>query len=193
QVFVLLPPLLHTPDQTTSRVLLALSVMLVPTGKLAEPVLPTGTLSPDGVDETVSPPRPLAVSVSFALAATPPPQTFATPPPPPAGGAVPVPHTGVPPQPSAMEPQFLPWAAQVVGMHPPPHTFATPPPAHVCGAVHVPHTSVPPQPSAMEPQFFPWAAQVVGVQVTGLVMKSVLVTHLPPKQAERLAAASLAG
>ena len=46
--------------------------MLAPTGKLAAPVLPTGTVGPDGVEETVSPPRPVALSVSFALAAAPP-------------------------------------------------------------------------------------------------------------------------
>ena len=43
-----MPPLLHTPDQITERPLVALSVMLVPTAKLAEPVVPTGTFSPEG-------------------------------------------------------------------------------------------------------------------------------------------------
>ena len=45
---VLMPLLLHTPDQITERPLVALSVMLVPTAKLAEPVVPTGTFSPEG-------------------------------------------------------------------------------------------------------------------------------------------------
>src|SRR5213080_837996 len=43
-----MPPLLHTPDQITERPLVALRVMLVPTAKLAEPVVPTGTFSPEG-------------------------------------------------------------------------------------------------------------------------------------------------
>ena len=39
QLGVLAPPLLHTPDQITDRPLVALRVMLVPTAKLAEPVV----------------------------------------------------------------------------------------------------------------------------------------------------------
>src|SRR5438132_1186713 len=50
QVGVFAPPLLQTPDQITDRPLVAPRVMLVPTAKLAEPVDPTGTLSPAGVD-----------------------------------------------------------------------------------------------------------------------------------------------
>ena len=113
QVLVLLPPLLHAPDQITSRPLVAPSVTAVPTAKPAERVVPTGTLNPDGVDETVSPPRPVAVKVSTALL---PPQTFATPPPPHVWGAVHVPQPSVPPQPSVIVPQFLPCAAHVVGV-----------------------------------------------------------------------------
>src|SRR2546427_12041958 len=37
QLGVLLPPLLHAPDQITDRPLVALRVTLVPTEKLAEP------------------------------------------------------------------------------------------------------------------------------------------------------------
>ena len=118
QLGVLAPPLLHTPDQITDRPLVALRVMLVPTAKLAEPVVPTGTLSPAGVVETVSPARPVAVRVSAAVtgAGAPVPQTFATPPPPQVRGAVQTPQVSVPPQPSGIVPQFFPWAAQVVGV-----------------------------------------------------------------------------
>src|SRR5437867_10584194 len=118
QVGVLAPPLLHTPDQITDRPLVTPRVMLVPTGKVAEPVDPTGTLSPAGVEETVSPARPVAVRVSSAVAGAgaPTPQTFATPPPPQVSGAVQTPHVSVPPQPSGIVPQFFPWPAQVVGV-----------------------------------------------------------------------------
>src|SRR6059058_4157131 len=113
-----MPPLLHTPDQITERPLVALRVMLVPTAKLAEPVVPTGTFSPAGVERTLSPARPVAVRVSSAVAGAgaPTPQTFATPPPPQVCGAVQTPHVSVPPQPSGIVPQFFPWAAQVVGV-----------------------------------------------------------------------------
>ena len=87
--------------------------------------------------------------------AVPPPQTLATPPPLHVWGAVHDPQVSVPPQPSAIVPQFFPWAAQVVGVQPPPQTFATPLPPHVWGAVHDPQVSVPPQPSEIVPQFFP--------------------------------------
>src|SRR5262249_37231311 len=82
QVFTLAPPLEHPPDQMASRPLLTLSVTAVPAAKLALPVVPTLTLSPTGVEETVSPERPVAVHVSWAVAALLRPQTFATPPPP---------------------------------------------------------------------------------------------------------------
>jgi hypothetical protein len=39
--------------------------MLVPALNVAEPVLPTGTLMPLGVDVMRSPERPVAVTVSF--------------------------------------------------------------------------------------------------------------------------------
>jgi hypothetical protein len=67
QLFVLLPPLEHAPDQMTSRSFVARSVIAVPIGNDAEPVLPTATLIPVGVDVTRSPPRPVAVTVSVAV------------------------------------------------------------------------------------------------------------------------------
>ena len=64
QVFVLFPPLEHAPDQITSRVSVAESVMLVPAVKEACMELPTATLMPAGLDVTRSPLRPVAVTVS---------------------------------------------------------------------------------------------------------------------------------
>ena len=66
QLRVLFPPLEDAPDQTTSRPLVALSVILVPTVNDADPVLPTATLMPAGLDVTRSPLRPVAVTVSVA-------------------------------------------------------------------------------------------------------------------------------
>src|SRR5439155_21165670 len=105
-------------DQITDRPFVTPRVMLVPTGKVAEPVDPTGTRSRAGVEETVSPARPLAVRVSAAVAGAgaPTPQTLATPPPPQVCGPVQTPHVSVPPQPSGIVPQFFPCAAQVVGV-----------------------------------------------------------------------------
>jgi hypothetical protein len=59
----------------------------------------------------------------------------------------------MPPQPSAIEPQFLPCAAHDVGVQP--HTLAVPLPPQLWGAVQVPQVYVPPQPSGTVPQFFP--------------------------------------
>jgi hypothetical protein len=67
QVFVLLPPLEQAPDQMTSRLFVALSVIDVPIVNEAEPVLPTATLMPAGFEVTRSPPRPVAVRVSVAV------------------------------------------------------------------------------------------------------------------------------
>ena len=65
------------------------------------------------------------------------------------------PQLSEPMQPSEMVPQFLLWAAQVVGVHgATPHTLAVVPP-QICGAVQVPQLSEPPQPSGMVPQFLP--------------------------------------
>lgn len=52
-----------------------------------------------------------------------------------------------------MVPQFLPSAAQVVGLQP--HTLGVPLPPHELGPLQVPQSSVPPQPSEIEPQFLP--------------------------------------
>jgi len=65
-VFALFPPLEQAPDQITSRVFDALSVIEVPVVNVAEPVLPTATLIPTGVDVTRSPALPVAVTVSVA-------------------------------------------------------------------------------------------------------------------------------
>jgi hypothetical protein len=67
QIFTFWPPLEQAPDQMTSRWFVALSVTLVPTGNAAEPVLPTATLTPAGLEVTRSPPRPVAVTVSVAF------------------------------------------------------------------------------------------------------------------------------
>jgi hypothetical protein len=67
QVFVLFPPLEQAPDQMTSRLLVALSVILVPVVNEADPLLPTATLMPAGLEVTRSPPRPVAVTVSVAV------------------------------------------------------------------------------------------------------------------------------
>jgi hypothetical protein len=66
QLLVLLPPLEHAPDQMASRPLLTLRVIEVPVANEAEPVLPTGTLMPAGLDVIRSPLRPVAVTVSVA-------------------------------------------------------------------------------------------------------------------------------
>src|SRR5262245_15955725 len=65
-VFVLFPPLEQAPEQITSRVLVALSVIDVPIVTVAELVVPTATLIPAGLEVTRSPVRPVAVTVSVA-------------------------------------------------------------------------------------------------------------------------------
>jgi hypothetical protein len=67
QVFVLFPPLEHAPDQMTSRSFVARTVIVVPVANDADPLLPTATLMPTGVEVTRSPPRPVAVTVSVAV------------------------------------------------------------------------------------------------------------------------------
>jgi hypothetical protein len=115
-VFVGSPSLEQAPDQTTDRPFVAWSVVRVPTAKLAEPVVPTATESPAGVEKTLSLRRPEAVRVRRAAPPPLPPQTFATPPPPQVWGAVQVPQVSDPPQPSGIVPQFALWAAQLVGV-----------------------------------------------------------------------------
>ena len=63
-VFLLFPPLEHAPDQITSRPFVALSVIDVPVVNGADPLLPTATLIPAGLDVTRSPVLPVAVTVS---------------------------------------------------------------------------------------------------------------------------------
>ena len=65
-VFTLLPPLEQAPDQITSRVFDALRVIDVPVVNVAEPVLPTATLIPTGLEVTRSPILPVAVTVTVA-------------------------------------------------------------------------------------------------------------------------------
>lgn len=57
----------QAPDQIAVRPLLALSVIEVPVAKPADPELPTGTLIPAGLEATVMPERPVAVTVSVEL------------------------------------------------------------------------------------------------------------------------------
>ena len=61
QVFTLLPPLEHAPDQITARPFDAVSVIEVPVVNDAEPVLPTATLIPAGLEVMRSPLRPANV------------------------------------------------------------------------------------------------------------------------------------
>ena len=67
QVFVLFPPLEQAPDQIASRPFVTLSVIEAPVVNDADPVVPTGTLIPAGLDVTLSPLRPVAVTVSVAV------------------------------------------------------------------------------------------------------------------------------
>jgi hypothetical protein len=65
----LLPPLEQAPDQIASRPFVTLSVIDVPVLNDAEPVVPTLTLIPAGLEVTRSPLRPVAVTVRVAPAA----------------------------------------------------------------------------------------------------------------------------
>jgi hypothetical protein len=67
QVLVFEPPLEHAPDQITSRPLDTRNVIDVPEANDAEPVLPTRTLMPAGVETTVSPLRPVADTVTVTF------------------------------------------------------------------------------------------------------------------------------
>jgi hypothetical protein len=75
-VLLLSPPLEQAPDQIASRPFVTLSVIDVPVLNDAEPLEPTDTLIPAGLDVTRSPLRPVAVTVNVAV------------PPPPAGFTV---------------------------------------------------------------------------------------------------------
>jgi len=65
-VFTLFPALEQAPDQIAPRPLEMVSVIEVPVANVAEPVLPTATLIPAGVEVTRSPVRPVAVTVTVA-------------------------------------------------------------------------------------------------------------------------------
>jgi hypothetical protein len=65
-VRVLLPLLEQAPDQIASRPLVTLNVIDGPAENDAEPVVPTVTLIPAGLDVTRSPLRPVAVNVNVA-------------------------------------------------------------------------------------------------------------------------------
>ena len=67
QVFVSFPPLEQAPDQIASRPFETVSVIEIPVVNDADPVLPTDTLMPVGLDVTRSPLRPVAVTVSVAV------------------------------------------------------------------------------------------------------------------------------
>jgi len=67
QLFVLLPPLEHAPDQIALRPLDTVNVTLAPDVNDAEPLLPTATLMPAGEDVMRSPLRPVAVTVSATV------------------------------------------------------------------------------------------------------------------------------
>jgi hypothetical protein len=85
------------------------------------------------------------------------------------------PHASVPPHPSLRDPQFLPCAAQVVGVQDVQTLLL-----QVCPVPQVPHASVPPHPSLRDPQFLPCAAQVVGVHdVQTLLVQVCPVPQVP--------------
>ena len=67
QVLVLLPPLEQAPDQMASRPFEMLSVMAVPVANDADPLVPTLTLMPAGLDVTLSPLLPIAVTVTVPV------------------------------------------------------------------------------------------------------------------------------
>jgi len=66
-VLLLLPPLEHAPDQIASRPFETLSVIDVPVANDADPLLPTATSMPVGLDVMRWPLRPVAVTVSVAV------------------------------------------------------------------------------------------------------------------------------
>ena len=67
QLFALFPPLEHAPDQIPSRPFEIVSVIDVPVVNGADPVLPTATLIPAGLEVTPSPLRPVAETVNVAV------------------------------------------------------------------------------------------------------------------------------
>ena len=78
-------------------------------------------------------------------------------------GAVQVPQSSVPPQPSLATPHSAPTSEHFLGVHP--QTLASPPPAHVVGdGQTLPQSSIDPHLSGIMPQFFPCIMHVVGLQ-----------------------------
>jgi hypothetical protein len=67
QLGVSCPPLEHAPDQIAVRPLLTLSVIFVPVANGADAVLPTATVIPAGLEVTVSPLRPVAVTLNVTV------------------------------------------------------------------------------------------------------------------------------
>ncbi len=67
QLFVLLPPLEHAPDQIASLPLLTERLMLAPDVNDDCMLLPTATLIPAGLEVTCSPLRPVALTVSVTV------------------------------------------------------------------------------------------------------------------------------
>jgi hypothetical protein len=67
QVLSFSPPLEQAPDQMASRPFETVNVMDVPIAKDADRVLPTLTVMPAGLDDTLSPLRPVAVTVRVAV------------------------------------------------------------------------------------------------------------------------------
>jgi hypothetical protein len=67
QVLVLLPLLLHAPDQMASRPFDTLNVIDVPLANDAEALLPVVTLMPAGVEVIRSPLRPVAETVTVTF------------------------------------------------------------------------------------------------------------------------------
>lgn len=61
------PPLEQAPEKIASRPFEIVSVIDVPVLKFADPVLPTGTLIPAGLDVTRSPLLPVAVTDNVAV------------------------------------------------------------------------------------------------------------------------------
>jgi hypothetical protein len=59
----------HAPAQIATRPPETVRVTLLPEGSAADPVVPTATLMPAGLEVTLFPLRPLAVTVRLALAA----------------------------------------------------------------------------------------------------------------------------
>lgn len=66
-VRALAPPLEQAPDQIASRPFVTLSVIEVFVANGAEPVAPTATLMPAGLESTLSPLRPVAVTVKVTF------------------------------------------------------------------------------------------------------------------------------